>query len=154
MADKGARPKTYRVGVIGFAHMHVNELVDRFIATGRANIVACADTVPRTPSLTTVEGSRRANLQRTLAAPGGPRLYGDYNEMLGAEALDIAILCPEISQHADVTESVARHGIHIVTEKPMAARLPDAMRMASAAGKAGIALAVNWPSTGVRRFAG
>ena len=53
--------KTYRVGVIGFAHMHVNELVDRFIATGRADIVACADTRPRTPSMTTVEGSRKAN---------------------------------------------------------------------------------------------
>ena len=61
--------KSYRVGVIGFAHMHVNELVDRFAATGRSPIVACADTVPRMPSLTTVEGSRQANLERTLALP-------------------------------------------------------------------------------------
>ena len=60
--------KRYRVGVIGFAHMHVNELVDRFIATGRADIVACADSPPRTPSRTTVEGSRAANLQRSLAS--------------------------------------------------------------------------------------
>jgi predicted dehydrogenase len=139
--------KTYRVGVIGFAHMHVNELVDRFIATGRANIVACADTVPRTASLTTVEGSRRANLKRTLGVPGGPRRYEHYEQMLGAEALDIAILCPEISQHAEVTEAVVRHGINVVTEKPMAAHLDDALRMASAAEKAGVALAVNWPIT-------
>lgn len=100
----------YRVGVIGFAHMHVNELVDRFIATGRANIVACADTVPRTPSLTTVEGSRAANLKRTMAAPGGPRLYQDYREMLGTEQLDIAIICAEISQHAEIAEAVAARG--------------------------------------------
>jgi predicted dehydrogenase len=139
--------KTYRVGVIGFAHMHVNELVDRFIATGRAAIVACADTVPLTPSLTTVEGSRRANLKRALAAPGGPRRYENYPELLRAEALDIAILCPEISQHAEVTEAVARHGVHVVTEKPMAGRLDDALRMAAAAAQAGITLAVNWPST-------
>jgi hypothetical protein len=33
--------RRYRVGVIGFAHMHVNELVERFIASGRADIVAC-----------------------------------------------------------------------------------------------------------------
>ena len=141
------RRKSWRVGVIGFAHMHVNELVDRFIATGRADIVACADTVPHTASLTTVEGSRHANLTRTLGAPGGPRRYENYQEMLHREALDIAILCPEISQHADVTEAVARHGVHIVTEKPMAGRLDDARRMAAAAGTAGIALAVNWPST-------
>ena len=49
MSDRSG--KSYRVGVIGFAHMHVNELVDRFIATGRADIVACADTQPRTPSI-------------------------------------------------------------------------------------------------------
>jgi predicted dehydrogenase len=139
--------KTYRIGVIGFAHMHVNELVERFLATGRANIVACADTVPRTVSLTTVEGSRHANLHRALAAPAGPRRYDDYAALLNAEALDIAILCPEISQHAEVAEAVARRGVHIVTEKPMAGRLDDALRMAAAAGKAGVALAVNWPIT-------
>lgn len=139
--------KRYRVGVIGFAHMHVNELVDRFIATGRADIVACADTKPLTPSLTTVEGSRRANLQRTLAAPGGPRGYADYQEMLGKERLDIAILCPENARHGEVAEAAARHGVHMVTEKPMAARLDEALRMKSAAEKAGVALAVNWPIT-------
>jgi predicted dehydrogenase len=99
--------KSYRIGVIGFAHMHVNALVDQFIATGRAEIVACADTQPRTPSMTTVEGSRQANLKRTLAAPSAPRLYRDYHEMLKAEQLDVAILCPENAQHAEVAEAVA-----------------------------------------------
>ncbi len=144
--------KAYRVSVIGFAHMHVNELVDRFIAAGRAEIVACAD--PRTPSLTTVEGSRQANLKRTLAAPGGSRFYQDYHAMLQAEGLDIAILCPENAQHADVAEAAAGRGVHIVTEKPMAARLDGALRMATAAEKAGVALAVNWRSPGSRRCAG
>ena len=140
--------KTYRVGVIGFAHMHVNELLDRFIATGRADIVACADTQPRTPSTITVEGSRRANMQRALASPGGPRGYENYQEMLAAEKLDIAILCPENARHAEVAEAAAAHRVHMVTEKPMAASLEQAMRMASAAEKAGVALAVNWPITG------
>jgi len=35
----------------------------------------------------------------------------------------------------------------MVTEKPMAASLEQALRMASAAEKAGVALAVNWPIT-------
>ena len=139
--------KRYRVGVIGFAHMHVNELVDRFIATGRADIVACADTEPRTPSVTTVEGSRNANLKRALGSPGGPRAYRRYDEMLREERLDILILCPENARHAEVAEAVAQRGIHIVTEKPMASGLDGALRMATAAEKAGIALAVNWPIT-------
>jgi predicted dehydrogenase len=147
--------KSYRVGVIGFAHMHVNELVDRFIATGRAEIVACADTQPRTPSTISVEGSRRANMQRTLAVPGAPRAYQDYRELLSAEKLDIAILCPENSRHAEVVDAAAKHGVHMVTEKPMAGRLHDALRMKAAAEQAGVALAVNWPiawSPAVRRL--
>ena len=139
--------RTYRVGVIGFAHMHVNELVARFIATGRANIVACADTIPRTPSRISVEGSRRANLKRALASPGEPRGYENYQEMLAAEKLDIAILCPENARHVEVAEAAAARGVHMVTEKPMAASLEQALRMASAAEKAGVALAVNWPIT-------
>jgi predicted dehydrogenase len=137
--------KSYRVGVIGFAHMHVNELVDRFAATGRSKIVACADTVPRTPSLTTVEGSRKANLNRALGLASAPRLYEDYRELLGAERLDIAVICPENARHGEVAEAAAAHGIHIITEKPMAASLAEARRIADAAKKAGVALAVNWP---------
>lgn len=137
--------KSYRVGVIGFAHMHVNELVDRFAATGRSPIVACADTVPRTPSLTTVEGSRKANLNRALSLASAPRLYEDYRELLGAERLDIAIVCPENARHREVAEAVAERGVHILTEKPMAASLAEAERIAAAASKAVVTLAVNWP---------
>jgi len=139
--------KRYRVGVIGFAHMHVNELVARFVASGRADIVACADTTPRTPSLTTVEGSRRANMRRALQSPGAPRAYDDYEDLLRKEQLDIAIFCPENARHGEVAEAIARHGAAMVTEKPMAARLDEALRIKAAAEKAGVALAVNWPIT-------
>ena len=141
----GSRRKSYRVGVIGFAHMHVNELVDRFAATGRSPIVACADTTPRTPSLTTVEGSRKANLKRALALPGAPRLYEDYRELMKAERLDVAILCPENARHAEIAAAAAEHGVHVLTEKPMASNLDGARAMADAAKKAGVKLAVNWP---------
>ena len=67
--------------------------------------------------------------------------------MLRAEKLDIAILCPENARHAEVAEAAAQHGVHMVTEKPMAASLEDALRMKSAAETAGVALAVNWPIT-------
>ena len=141
----GSEQKSYRVGVIGFAHMHVNELVDRFASTGRSPIVACADTTPSKPSRTTVEGSRKANLKRTLALPNGPRLYEDYRELLKGEELDIAILCPENARHAEIAAAAAEHGVHALTEKPMAASLEGAQAMAEAAKTAGVKLAVNWP---------
>ena len=129
----GSQGKSYRVGVIGFAHMHVNELVDRFAATGRSPIVACADTVPRMPSLTRVEGSRQANLGRALALPSNPRRYEDYRELLAAERLDIVILCPENARHSEIAQEVAELGAHVVAEKPMAATLDGARSMAAAA---------------------
>jgi predicted dehydrogenase len=148
------KAKTYTVGVIGFAHMHVNELVDRFIATGRVGIVACADTIPRTPSTISVEGSRRTNLKRALASPGGPRAYENYQEMLAAKKLDIAILCPENARHAEVAEAAAGHRVHILTEKPMAASLEQALRMASAAERPGSPSWSIGPSPGTRRSGG
>ncbi len=139
--------KKYRLGVIGFAHMHVNELVAQFIALEQVELIACADTIPRVPSLTEVDGSRRANLKRALAAASSPREYKNYTEMLDAEDLDIVIFCPEISRHAEVAEALADRGIHMVTEKPMAGSLSDALRMVRAARTAGVALMVNWPTT-------
>jgi len=139
--------RRFRVGVIGFAHMHVNDLVERLAATGRCEFVAVADTAPATPTLTEVEGSRRANLARALTAPGGPRVHADWRAMLDGEKLDILIFCPEISRHAEVAEAAAARGIHLLTEKPLAGTLADADRMAAAAARAGVALVTNWPIT-------
>ena len=139
--------RRFRVGVVGFAHMHVNELVERLAATGRCDFVGVADTQPATPTLTTVEGSRRANLARALQAPGEPRVHDDWRAMLDGERFDILVFCPEISQHADVAETAAARGIHLLTEKPLAGSLADADRMAAAASRAGVALVTNWPIT-------
>jgi predicted dehydrogenase len=127
--------------------MHVNELVERFAATGRCDFVGVADTVPDTPSLTTVEGSRRANLARALAAPGGPKPFEDWRAMLEDARPEILLFCPEIMRHAEVAEAAAARGMHLVTEKPLAGTLADADRMAAAARRAGVALVTNWPIT-------
>jgi predicted dehydrogenase len=92
-----------------------------------------------------VEGSRKANLNHALSLASAPRLYEDYRELLGAERLDIAIVCPENARHGEVAEAAAERGVHIVTEKPMAASLAEAERIAAAASKAVVTLAVNWP---------
>lgn len=139
--------RRYRLGVIGFAHMHVNELVDRLRATGRCDLVAVADTVPLVPSRTEVEGSRRANLARALATPERPRGFDDWRAMLDEMALDVAIFCPEIARHVAVAEALAARKVHMLTEKPLAASGAEARRMAAVAAAAGVALVTNWPVT-------
>jgi len=139
--------RIYRVGVIGFAHMHVNTLIDSFNALPNVSWVACADTVPLVPSISTEPATRRANLRRAHEEIGIPKVYADYPEMLARESLDIVIFCPENALHAEVAEAVAAHGIHMLTEKPMAASLAQALRMVRAAKANDVVLAINWPTT-------
>lgn len=139
--------KTYRLGVIGFAHMHVNTLIDHFAALPNVEWVACADTRPAVPTLSTEPSTRTANIKRALERTGIPRQYDDYQEMLEKESFDIIIFCPENARHAEVCEAIAAKGIHMITEKPMASSLSDALQMVRAAKAANVRLMVNWPIT-------
>jgi predicted dehydrogenase len=139
--------KTYRLGVVGFAHMHVNGLIGRFAELPNVEWVACADTVPDIPTLSDQQGTRVANVKRAVERTGIPKVYDDYREMLEKEAFDIVIFCPENARHGEVAEAIAAAGAHMLTEKPMSSSLSDALRMVRAARAAGVELVVNWPST-------
>jgi len=137
----------YRVGVIGFAHMHVNELMRRFAELPNVEWGACADTVPTRPELAEGPSTRAWNLQNAQEKIGIPKVFDDYREMLEKESFDIVIFCPENSRHGEVAAAIAASGAHMLTEKPMAATLPEATAMHRAAQGAGVELFVNWPST-------
>lgn len=139
--------KKYRVGVIGFAHMHINTLIDTFDQEPAVEWVACADTKPAVPTLSDQDSTRVYNLRRALEKTKIPKSYDDYEEMLEKERFDIILFCPENARHGEVAERIATHGAHMITEKPMAATLPEALRMVRAAKNAGVTLAVNWPIT-------
>ncbi|MEJ7651859.1 MAG: Gfo/Idh/MocA family oxidoreductase [Chloroflexia bacterium] len=135
----------YRVGVIGFAH-DVNELMRRFAELPNVEWGACADTVPTRPELaegpsTSVEPAERAGEDRH------PKGLDDYRARLEKASFDIVIFCPENSRHGEVAAAIAASGAHMLTEKPMAATLPEATAMPRAAQGAGVELFVNWPST-------
>ena len=139
--------KVFRIGVIGFAHMHINHLIERFAVHPQAELAACADTPALVPELRSVHYTRAWNLRHALDDLGFPRAYEDYQEMLEQEKLDIVICCSENAQHPEVVGACAQHGVHVIVEKPMAASLRDGLLMARAARAAGIELIVNWPTT-------
>jgi len=140
-------PRTYRLGVIGFAHMHVNELIRRFNELPNVEWVACADTVPSRPELVEARSTRGWNLRQAHEQIGIPKVYQDYREMLDHEKFDLVIFCPENARHGEVAEAIAAHGANMLTEKPMAASLAEALRMYRAAEANGVELFVNWPIT-------
>jgi predicted dehydrogenase len=139
--------RTFRLGVIGFAHMHVVNLAAQFGNHPQVEWVACADTRPARPEVRTAPYTRDWNREQVVSTWGIPKTYDDYQELLANERLDIAIVCSENAQHAAVTEACAAAGVHVLVEKPMAATLADGLRMVRACEAAGTSLMVNWPTT-------
>jgi len=64
--------------------------------------------------------------------------YIDYQEMLGKEELDIAVIMTPALTHRKVAERVAEHGVHILCEKPMALTLKDAKAMITKCAAKGV----------------
>jgi len=137
---------TYRIGVIGFAHMHINSLLAQFAAHPQSLLVAGADTAPIRPDAGEERSTRKWNAANAVETIGLPKLYDDYREMLAQEQFDIIICCAENNQHGDVAEACAAAGVHMVVEKPMAASLAEGLRMARAARAAGTHMIINWPT--------
>ncbi|MFO7936364.1 MAG: Gfo/Idh/MocA family oxidoreductase [Kiritimatiellia bacterium] len=139
--------RKYRVGIIGFAHPHINHVASMFAAHPQADIVACADTIPLCPELRSVPYTRDWNIRNVMKLADIPKRYNDYNEMLAEEKLDIVLINSENNQHPDIVEASARAGAHVCVEKPMAISLSDAQRMNDACQAAGTSIIVNWPAT-------
>lgn len=127
--------KIYRVGVASLVHDHIWGELRHWKETGRAEIVAVAESDPRLRD-------------RFLTEFPNARAYDTWGEMIDAEgdALDIVQIAAENNVHAQITEAACARGCHVITEKPMAARLAQANRMVDAASKAGVHLMVNWPT--------
>ncbi len=125
--------KTYKVGVACLSHDHVWGELHRWKSLPNVELVAAGDDEPHL-------------LEKVKAEYGVTRLYSSYVEMMEKEDLDIIQAAGGNNEGADLVEAAASHGLHVISEKPMASTLEIAQRMASAAEKAGILLLINWPS--------
>ena len=68
--------------------------------------------------------------------------YRDFADMLEKEALDLVALTTPSGLHPDQTVLAAKHNVHVMTEKPMATRWSDGVRMVKACDEAGVRLFV------------
>ena len=124
--------KTYRIGFASLVHDHVWGELRHWKAHPNVEIVAAGDV--------------NAELRTQFKTEAGvENIYDSWQEMIEKEELDIVQASAENSVSADIVEAAAAKGVHIVSEKPMAARLSQADRMLAAAENAGTLLMVNWP---------
>ena len=72
----------------------------------------------------------------------GIKGYTDLEKMLDSENLDLVAICTPSGIHADQAEMCAGHGVNVMTEKPMATRWDDGLRMVKVCDNAGVRLFV------------
>ena len=68
--------------------------------------------------------------------------YLRMEQMLEQEELDIVALCTPSGVHPDQAVLAAKYGVNVMTEKPMATRWQDGVRMVRACDEAGVRLFV------------
>jgi predicted dehydrogenase len=74
-----------------------------------------------------------------------------YEDVLKRKDVEAILLTTPNSAHGDMTVMAAEHGKHVLVEKPIANRVPDARRMIEACRKHGVVLSV---AHNQRRLAG
>lgn len=72
----------------------------------------------------------------------GVKGYRSMEEMLRSESLDLVSICTPSGLHPDQVVLAAKYGVHVMTEKPMATRWSDGVRMVKACDAAGVRLFV------------
>jgi len=136
----------YKVVVVGFGHVHINDVAAHFYANPRVDLTACADTEPLVKELKVAPYTREWNID-FCSKKFDMKVYSDWRKMLDKEKPDLCIANSENAYHVIIAEECAKRGIDVCLEKPMATNLGDALKMYRAAQTYGTEIIVNWPIT-------
>jgi predicted dehydrogenase len=127
----GEQSGEIRIGLIGFGTHGQCAVLPAMKQARGVKLAAVADLLP-------------ANLEK-IDDPGVAR-YTDYRKMFKKEPLDAVYIATRVESHAAVAVAAFRAGLHVITEKPMAASVRECRRMMAAAEKAGKLLGVDFES--------
>lgn len=141
------KKEQYKTVIIGFAHMHINDVGACFAAHPRIRMTACADTAPLTEELNHGPYTREWNMHFARENFGIEKTYDDYIDMLDREKPDLAIITSENFYHPKIVAECARRGVGVCIEKPMAMNMADALVIDRSIKEAKSFAMVNWPIT-------
>lgn len=117
-----------RIAVVGCGRISANHFGAIMQHAADLELVAVCDTDPAT-----LEQHRNK-----YQVPG----YGSVADLLKTVDVDIVALCTPSGLHPEQAVLAASHGVHVMTEKPMATRWSDGIRMVRACDEAGVLLFV------------
>ncbi|WP_052863398.1 Gfo/Idh/MocA family protein [Streptomyces niger] len=121
------------VGARGHGRWHLANL-RRLAAQGTVRLAGVCDLTP----LTAAE----------LDGLGPVAQSDDFEELLAATGARVAVLCTPIPTHADLALTAARHGVHLLVEKPPAPSYAEFRRLADGVEAAGVACTIGFQSLG------
>lgn len=130
--------------IIGFAHMHVNEIALYLSEQPDTRLIGCADVELELKELSTSRYTRAWNIQN-VCDTYKVQFYTDYEAMLDTLKPDIAYILTDNGSKPAVVEQCARRGINVCIEKPMAVSLAEALKIRDIVERYGIEAVVNWP---------
>ncbi|HTW58420.1 MAG TPA: Gfo/Idh/MocA family oxidoreductase [Terriglobales bacterium] len=128
-----------RVGIVGLVHGHVHGFLDHSLHNPEIDIVGIAE-------------PNRQLLDAAAARYGFDRaeLFTDLGTMLAQAHPQAVLVYTNTYDHRRVVETCARHGVHVMMEKPLAVSFDDARAMAKAAHEAKIHVLVNYETSWYR----
>lgn len=127
-----------KVGIIGCGDMGRNH-ANVWKAREDARIVAVCDILE----------DRRDK----MAGDTGAVAYDNYKEALLHEGLSAISICTPVCFHSEIGCFAAEHGIHVLSEKPMALTLEQADAMIAAAKANGVQLSTSFQYRGMPKYA-
>jgi UDP-N-acetyl-2-amino-2-deoxyglucuronate dehydrogenase len=122
------RGRKIRIAIVGCGRISANHFgaIEKLAAD--LELVAVCD----------VKGDVLESHVKKYGVPG----YQHLEEMLHNEQLDLVALCTPSGIHHEQTILAARNKVHVITEKPMATRWRNGVRMVRACDEAGVHLFV------------
>jgi glucose-fructose oxidoreductase len=125
-----------RVGIVGLVHGHVQGFFDSSLHGPEIEIVGIAESDPSVSSYY----ATRYTLDRSI-------LFAGLDEMLERTHPQAVLVYTNTYDHRRVVETCARHGVHVMMEKPLAVSLDDALAIEKAAHLGKIQVLVNYETT-------
>lgn len=123
--------RVIQVGTGGIGGIWCGGLLPPFVADGRIEVVAAVDVNPDVLS----------NAEKGLGLPPD-RCYTDLARALADHPADICTVVVPPAFHEDVVNAAVDHGLHILSEKPIADTLAASVRMVRKVEAAGRKMAI------------
>lgn len=120
-----------RIGIVGCG-TYGTQILKCFAAErrrGRINLVAVAD----------LRADRLSRAQKAFGLPG----YSDAEQMIAQSALNAVVVATPDHLHAPVIDTALRHGLHVLTEKPLDVDSARAAGLVERFAQAGLVLYVD-----------